>query len=75
MPINTISDMVRTLNNVTTASVASTIVARRTNLLNDEIFAQDNKTEKKVKLSKSKQSEGEAVKVVTDIENAEVASK
>lgn len=38
MPINTISDMIRTLNNVTTADVAATIVARQTGLLDDAVF-------------------------------------
>ncbi len=38
MPINTISDMIRTLDNVSTAATASIIVARKTNELNDEVF-------------------------------------
>lgn len=38
IPINTISDMARTLDNVTSASVAATVVARKTGKLNDEIF-------------------------------------
>ena len=42
MPINTVSDMARTLNNVTTAATATAIVARRENRLNDEIFENEN---------------------------------
>ena len=38
MPINTISDMVRTLDNVTTASVSATVVASQSNLLDRQIF-------------------------------------
>lgn len=38
IPINSISDMIRTLDNVSTATVASAIVARRTNNINDNIF-------------------------------------
>ena len=38
IPINTISDMVRTLDNVSTATVASAIVARKTNNIDDDIF-------------------------------------
>lgn len=38
MPINTISDMVRTLNNVTAAATATVIVARKENQLDDRIF-------------------------------------
>ncbi len=38
IPINTISDMVRTLDNVTSAATATAVVARKTNNLNDEIF-------------------------------------
>lgn len=38
MPINTISDMIRTFDNVSTAASASIIVARRTNELNDNVF-------------------------------------
>ena len=38
MPINNISDMARTLVNVTTANVAAAVVARGTDLLDDEIF-------------------------------------
>ena len=38
MPINTISDMIRTLDNVSTAASASIIVARRTNELNEKVF-------------------------------------
>ena len=44
MPINTISDMIRTLNNVTTANVTAAIVARQTGFLDDDVF---NATEKK----------------------------
>ncbi len=38
MPINTISDMVRTLDNVSTASVSATVVARQSGLINDQVF-------------------------------------
>lgn len=38
IPINSISDMIRTLDNVSTATVASVIVARQTDNLNDKIF-------------------------------------
>lgn len=43
MPINTISDMIRTLDNVSTAATASIIVARKTNELDDEVF-EENKS-------------------------------
>jgi hypothetical protein len=43
MPINSISDMARTMINVTTGNVASTIVARQTGLLNEEIFNAEEK--------------------------------
>ena len=43
MPINSISDMIRTANNVTTANVVSGIVSARTGLLNYEIFNSDHK--------------------------------
>lgn len=42
IPINTISDMVRTLTNVSSAAIASAIVARKTGDLDDKVFAQDN---------------------------------
>lgn len=38
MPINTISDMIRTVDNVSTAATASIIVAKQTNELNYDIF-------------------------------------
>ncbi|MCM1167311.1 MAG: dicarboxylate/amino acid:cation symporter [Lachnospiraceae bacterium] len=44
IPINTVSDMARTLNNATTAAVAAAIVARKEGQLDDEIF---NKEEAK----------------------------
>lgn len=56
IPINTISDMVRTLDNVTSAMTATTVVARRTGNLNDEIFR--TKTED----LKTKESKTEEVK-------------
>lgn len=43
MPINSISDMIRTANNVTTANVVSGIVSARTGLFNHEIFNSDHK--------------------------------
>lgn len=45
MPINNISDMVRTLQNVTAANVSAAIVARKTDLLDDEIFNSEKKEE------------------------------
>lgn len=48
MPINTISDMIRTLNNVTTADVAATIVARQTGALDDSVFNAEEKKGVKV---------------------------
>jgi Na+/H+-dicarboxylate symporter len=39
IPIGVIADMARTATNVTAAAVSSTIVARQTGLLDDEIFA------------------------------------
>lgn len=38
IPINTVSDMARTLNNVTAAAVSATIVARQEGQLDDTIF-------------------------------------
>ena len=38
IPINTVSDMIRTLTNVSSAAVASTIVARKTGQLDDKVF-------------------------------------
>ncbi len=47
VPINNISDMIRTMDNVTGANVAAAIVARQTGTLNDEIFcAKEEKGEK-----------------------------
>ena len=43
MPINTISDMVRTFNNVTSAAVATAVVARKTGNLDDSIFNKEDK--------------------------------
>lgn len=39
MPINTVSDMARTLNNVTAAAVSTAIVARKEGQLDDSVFA------------------------------------
>jgi uncharacterized protein len=39
IPIGVIADMMRTATNVTAAAVSSTVVARQTGLLDDEIFA------------------------------------
>ena len=39
MPINTISDMIRTTCNVTAADVSAVLVARQTGALNDAVFA------------------------------------
>ena len=38
IPINTISDMIRTLDNVSSASIAATAVARKNGLLDDAVF-------------------------------------
>lgn len=46
MPINNISDMARTMINVTTGNVAATIVARRTGLLDETIFNAEEKEAK-----------------------------
>lgn len=43
MPINSISDMARTMNNVTCCNVSATLVASQTGLLNREIFEADHK--------------------------------
>ena len=43
MPINNITDMIRTMNNVTNASVATAVVARKNGLLHDDVFnAEEN---------------------------------
>lgn len=44
IPINTISDMARTLNNVTAAATATAIVARKENQLDDKIFENEEIT-------------------------------
>lgn len=41
MPINNITDMIRTMTNVTDASVCAAIVARENNLIDDEVFNSD----------------------------------
>ena len=47
-PINNITDMARTLTNVVGANVTAAVVARKTELLDDEIFqTEDEKLEKK----------------------------
>ncbi|MBS7369089.1 MAG: cation:dicarboxylase symporter family transporter, partial [Oscillospiraceae bacterium] len=38
IPINTVSDMARTLNNVTAAAVSAAIVARKEGQLDDKVF-------------------------------------
>lgn len=43
VPINTVSDMARTLDNVTSAAVATAIVARKENQLDDALFDSDEK--------------------------------
>lgn len=47
IPINNITDMVRTLTNVVGASVTATVVARNTDLLDDEVFEKEEMTQKK----------------------------
>ena len=42
IPINTISDMIRTLDNVSSASIAATAVARKSGLLDDRVFTAEN---------------------------------
>lgn len=42
MPINNITDMIRTMNNVTNAGVAATCVARKNGLIDDEVFNKDD---------------------------------
>lgn len=42
IPINTISDMVRTMTNVSSAAIASAVVARQTGSLDDAVFARDD---------------------------------
>ena len=61
MPINTISDMIRTLDNVSTAATASVIVARKTNEIDDDIFndikkIDDGAIEEKIEASHSSES-------------------
>ena len=47
IPINTISDMIRTLDNVSSASIAAAAVARKNGLLDDTVFtAETNRTGK-----------------------------
>lgn len=41
IPINTVSDMARTMNNVTAAAVSATIVARKEGQLDDTVFNQE----------------------------------
>ena len=48
MHINTISDMIRPLNNVTTANVSAAIVARQTGSLDDAVFNAPDQKEAKV---------------------------
>lgn len=47
IPINNITDMVRTLTNVVGASVTATVVARNTDLLDDEVFEKEEMEQKK----------------------------
>ena len=42
IPINTISDMIRTLDNVSSASIAAAAVARKNGLLDDTVFTAEN---------------------------------
>ena len=42
LPINTVSDMIRTLSNVSSAAIATAIVARKTDSLDDSVFNADN---------------------------------
>ena len=45
IPINTVSDMARTLNNVTAAAVSTAIVARKEEQLDDAIFNEEEESE------------------------------
>ncbi len=45
LPINTVTDMVRTMENVTNANLATAIVARQTGLLDDGVFNAPEKAE------------------------------
>lgn len=45
LPINTVTDMVRTMENVTNANLATAIVARQTGLLDDAVFNAPEKAE------------------------------
>lgn len=47
IPINNITDMVRTLTNVVTANVTAAVVARKTDLLDDSIFNAEEKKEER----------------------------
>ena len=44
-PINTISDMIRTMDNVSTAAIAATVVARENDLLDDRVFGSEKQRE------------------------------
>jgi hypothetical protein len=50
-PINSISDMARTLDNVTSANAATVVVARRQGLLDDNIFNQADETPAKTEVT------------------------
>ena len=52
-PINTLSDMVRTMNNVSSAAIASATVARENDLLNDAVFDQNAEKLKTQALNKA----------------------
>lgn len=43
MPINTISDMIRTYDNVISAATATAVVARKTDNLSDEVFSKEER--------------------------------
>ena len=47
IPINNITDMVRTLTNVVGATVTATVVARKTDLLDEQTFESDEKKQEK----------------------------
>ena len=52
-PINTLSDMVRTMNNVSSAAIASATVARENDLLDDAVFGQNAAKPQKQALNKA----------------------
>ncbi|MCD8040836.1 MAG: dicarboxylate/amino acid:cation symporter [Clostridia bacterium] len=75
VPINTISDMVRTLDNVSTAAVATTVVAKQEGLLDYDIFNSDEGADERAYDLNAVQTEDgereESANVSTDAETKE----